>query len=103
MSNFRFLNFNLVDRVGTSSKGSPESEKEFMPGKGHLPHDPTGALPEEEGYTGPKNDLSGGDAGRSPGHMVKDVSDLDKGTGTVGPSSFKSQENFILRSKPRGQ
>lgn len=90
----RFLDFNKVDRI------SREKEKSFPgPGLDSLPHEPTGALPEEDRYSGPMNDLPGGDSGTGPGHYVKDVPDLAKGTGTASDSKFRSQKNFI---PPRG-
>jgi len=89
----RFLDFNSVDRV---------SEDKSYPGPGlsKLPHD--GALPEEDRWSGPPGGLSGGDEGRAPGHYIKDVSDLDKGTGTSSSSDFTSRRNYIPpRSVPR--
>lgn len=88
----RFLDFNKTDRV-SQDKAYPG------PGLDDLPHDSTGALPEEDRWSGPMNDLSGGDAGRGPGHYVKDVPDLAKGTGTVSDSKFRSVKNVI---PPRG-
>lgn len=90
----RFLDFNKIDRV------SNEKEKTFPgPGLDSIPSTSSGALPEEDRWSGPMNDLSGGDSGREPGRYVKDVPDLTKGTGTGGTSKFKSQQNFI---PPRG-
>jgi hypothetical protein len=90
----RFLNFNKVERI------SREKEKTFPgPGLDSLPHEPEGALPEEDRYSGPMNDLPGGDSGRGPGHYVKDVSDFQKGTGTGNNSKFRSVQNVI---PPRG-
>jgi len=92
----RFLDFNSVDRVGR------EREKTFPgPGLSHIP--PGGALPEEDRWSGPHNDLPGGDAGRGPGHYVKDVTDFQKGTGTSsGGSKFQSRLNYLPpRSVPR--
>jgi hypothetical protein len=93
----RFLNFNKVERI------SREKEKSFPgPGLGSLSHEPTGALPEEDRWSGPMNDQSGGDSGTGPGHYVKDVSDLDKGTGTADDSEFRSVQNVIPpRAVPR--
>ena len=93
----RFLNFNSVDRLGR------EHEKTFPgPGLGSLPHEEGAALPEEDRWSGPHNDLPGGDSRRGPGHSVKDVSDLQKGTGTVGPSRFTSLKSYIPpRAVPR--
>lgn len=98
----RFLDFNSVDHISNDDRiSSREDEKVFPgPGIGHLPSE--GALPEEDRYGGPQNDLSGGDLGRGPGHMIKDVTDFQKGTGTGGNSKFKSQTNYIPpRSVPR--
>ena len=91
----RFLDFNSVDRLGR------EHEKSFAgPGLGHLPQE--GALPEEDRWSGSHNDQSGGDSGRGPGHMIKDVTDFQKGTGTGGTSKFKSTTNYLPpRSVPR--
>jgi len=89
----RFLDFNSIDRV-SDSKQYPG------PGLSLFPHD--GALPEEDRWSGPPGGLSGGDHGRGPGHYIKDVSDLDKGTGKSSPSGFTSRQNVIPpRSVPR--
>lgn len=93
----RFLDFNKADRIST------EKEKTFPgPGLDSLPHSPEGALPEEDRWSGPMDDLPGGDSGRGPGHYVKDVPDLTKGTGTGSDSAFRSVKNVIPpRAVPR--
>lgn len=91
----RFLDFRKLDR-SSSDKSYPG------PGLNSFPHEPTGALPEEDRWSGPTNNLSGGDSTRGPGHFVKDVSDFEKGTGTGSGSKFKSVKNVIPpRAIPR--
>ncbi len=91
----RFLDFNKVDRISRPDEGPG-------PGLDSLPHDSSGALPEEDRWSGPMNDLPGGDSRTGPGHYVKDVSDLEKGTGTGGTSKFRSVQNVIPpRAVPR--
>lgn len=88
----RFLDFSKVDRL------SLKKEK-GMPSLSSLPHPKESPLPEEDLWAGPFHDLPGGDEGREPGHYIKDVPDLSKGTGVSSPSQFKSVVNTI---PPRG-
>lgn len=83
-------------------KGSGDRNKVYPgPGLDSIPPD-GGALPEEDRWSGPSNNLQGGDAGTGPGHYVKDVPDLQKGTGTASKSRFLSVTNYIPpRAIPR--
>jgi hypothetical protein len=62
-----------------------------IPNVDNLPHPEDAPLPEEDRYSGP--------TGERYVRKKKDVDDLDKGTGTVSDSDFKSVENYI---PPRG-
>lgn len=85
----RFLKFDDIDRVADGP----------TPGLDSIPPTGVGALPEQDRWSGPHNDLS---SEEGPGHYINDVDDLSKGTGTVSGSDFTTRVNVIPpRSVPR--
>lgn len=89
----RFLNF---------SSRSPDLEPKSYAGPGldKIPAE-NGALPEQDRYTGPMNDIPGGDNKNGPSRFIKDVP-VGEGIVIGDPSSaFNSVEDYIPRDDPR--
>jgi len=91
-TNRRFLDFSLPAEDSKSYPG---------PGLDKIPPQDGAALPEQDRFSGPHNDLPGGDNKRGPSRFVKDVSFSESIVVGDPASIFNSVEDYIPRDDPR--